>query len=213
MNLAYPKSDNTTDLAQKRIIVALDVANEREAIELVTKLRSHVGIFKIGLELLTAVGITMVQKISELGGKVFLDAKFKDIPNTVAGASRAVTRLGVEMFNVHTMGGIEMMNQSVKAAEEEASTLGAKRPLILGVTILTSIDQVVMNQQLGIPGDIESQVIRLAGLADKAGLDGVIASPNEIEAILKNVSRNLLIVTPGVRPKWAAADDQKRIMG
>lgn len=198
--------------AQQRIIIPLDVATEKEAIELVLQLRDYVGLFKIGLELINSVGINVVKKIAEVGGKVFYDGKFQDIPNTVAGASRGVTRLAVRMFNVHTMGGLEMMKAAVKASEEEASMLRIERPLILGVTMLTSIDQAIINQQLRIPGDIETQVVHLAKLAEQAGLDGVIASPHEIEAIRKNMSRPMLIVTPGVRPSWAIAQDQKRIM-
>ncbi|MBT9142329.1 MAG: Orotidine 5'-phosphate decarboxylase [Syntrophomonadaceae bacterium] len=201
-----------TKLAKERIILALDVATEKEAVELVLKLREYVGLFKIGLELLNSEGTSIVQKITDVGGKVFLDGKFNDIPNTVAGASRAVTRLGVRMFNVHTMGGLEMMKFATEAADEEASKLGIGGPLVLGVTVLTSIDQATLNQQLRVPGGIEAQVVHLATLADQAGLDGIIASPHEIEAVLRNVSRKMLIVTPGVRPSWAAAQDQKRIM-
>jgi len=200
------------EAAKQRIIVALDVATEKDAAELVIKLREYVGLFKIGLELLNSEGIGIVRTVTDLGGKVFLDGKFKDIPNTVAGASRAVTKLAVRMFNVHTMGGVEMMKSAIKAAEEESSRLGVERPLILGVTVLTSIDQATLNQQLRIPGDIETQVVHLATLADEAGLDGVIASPHEIEAIQRNTSSRMLIVTPGVRPVWAAAQDQKRVM-
>lgn len=201
-----------TNFANKRIIVALDVATESEAVELVTKLRDHVGLFKIGLELIYSVGISIIQKVINLGGEVFLDGKFKDIPNTVAGASRAVTGLGVKMFNVHTMGGFEMMKFAHQATKEEASRLNIKRPIILGVTILTSIDQTTMNQELRIPGVVETQVVHLAKLAEKTGLDGVIASPHEIEAILRSISKEMLIITPGVRPSWAASQDQKRIM-
>lgn len=201
-----------TTLAKERIIVALDVATESEAIKLVTELREHVGLFKIGLELLSSAGVDIVRKVIDLGGKVFLDGKFNDIPNTVAGASRAVTRLGVKMFNVHAMGGLEMMKLAVQAAKEEADRLDTERPLVLAVTILTSIDQRAMNEELRIAEDVETQVAHLSKLADKAGLDGVIASPHEIEAILRSVSREMLIVTPGIRPSWAAAQDQKRIM-
>lgn len=197
--------------AKERIIVALDVATEKEAVDLVIKLREHVGLFKVGLELLNSVGISIVRQIIDLGGQVFLDGKFKDIPNTVAGASRAVTRLGVKMFNVHAMGGLEMMKLALGAAKEEANRLGERQPLVLGVTILTSIDQKTMNQELRVLGDVETQVVHLAKLAEKAGLDGVIASPREIDAIRKNVSKQMLIITPGVRPKWATAQDQRRI--
>jgi len=175
-------------------------------------LKGFVGFFKVGLELLNSTSITIVQEIAKLGGKVFLDAKFHDIPNTVAGASRAVTRSGVSMFNVHTMGGMEMMKLAVKGAKEEASILGMECPLILGVTILTSIDQDILNQQMRITGGVEAQVVHLAELAEEAGLDGVIASPHEIEAIREHVSKQMLVITPGVRSTWAAAQDQKRIM-
>ena len=201
-----------SEIAKQRIIVALDVSSEKEALELVLSLREYVGLFKIGLELLTSEGVGIVQKVAELGGKVFYDGKFNDIPNTVAGASRGVTRLAVRMFNVHTMGGFEMMRLAFEAAKEEARKLHIERPLVLGVTILTSIDQATMNEQLQIPGDIESQVVHLTKLAEKAGLDGVIASPQEIVAIRSHASRQMLIVTPGVRPTWAAAQDQKRVM-
>ena len=201
-----------TSVARERIILPLDVATEEEALSLVLQLREYVGLFKIGLELLNSVGIGMVQKVRDLGAAVFLDGKFNDIPNTVAGASRAATRLAVKMFNVHTMGGTDMMRAALEAAESEASVRGSTRPLILGVTVLTSIDQETLTRELRIPGDIEAQVVHLARLADEAGLDGVIASPNEIEAIRKSVPREMLVVTPGVRPDWAGAQDQKRIM-
>jgi len=196
----------------QRIIVALDVATEKEAIELVRTLRDQVGFFKIGLELFTSIGTNIVRRITELGGKIFLDGKFNDIPNTIAGASRAATRLAVNMFNVHAMGGLEMMMAAVNACQEESTKLQIERPKVLGVTILTSIDKATMNKQLGILGDIETQVVHLAKLAENAGLDGVIASPQEIEAIRNNLSRPMLIITPGVRPHWAASQDQKRVM-
>ncbi len=200
------------DLARQKIIVALDVATENEALDLVIQLKDHVGLFKIGLELLNSVGVGIVKRIIELGGDVFYDGKFMDIPNTVAGASKAVSGLAVKMFNVHTMGGTEMMKAAVKACEDQASQLHVHRPLVLGVTILTSIDATTMNQQLRIPGEIVNQVTHLARLAEQSGLDGVIASPQEIEAIKNNMPRPMIIVTPGVRPTWANPGDQKRIM-
>ncbi len=197
--------------AKKRIIVPLDVSTEKEALELVDSLREHVGMFKIGLELLHSVGHSIVQKIISIGGSIFLDGKFMDIPNTVAGAAKAVTRLSVRMFNVHTLGGLEMMRSAVQATNEVATALKISRPLVLGVTILTSIDEESMREQLKIPGSLEAQVIHLATLAERAGLDGIIASGREIGAIRRSVSRQMLVVTPGVRPKWAAAQDQRRV--
>jgi orotidine-5'-phosphate decarboxylase len=199
--------------ARERIIVPLDVSTEKEAIELVLSLREHVGIFKIGLELLNSVGIDVVRKVVDLSGGVFFDGKFMDIPNTVAGASRAVARLGVRMLNVHAMGGVEMMRASAEASREEAQRHGITPPILLGVTVLTSIDQASLRDELKVPGSVEDHVVHLATMAAEAGLEGVIASPHEIEAISKKVSGNLLVVTPGVRPAWAAAtQDQKRVM-
>lgn len=207
----FLKAMEKLDSAKQRIIVALDVDTREEALKLVDGLREHVGMFKVGLELLSSEGTGIVREIINRGGKVFLDGKFKDIPNTVAGASRAVTRLGITMFNVHTMGGLEMMQAAAKAAHDESSKLRITRPLVLGVTILTSIDNAILNQQLHIPGSLETQVVHLASLAEKAGLDGIIASPLEVKAISDTVSSHLIIVTPGVRPTWASAGDQKRI--
>jgi orotidine-5'-phosphate decarboxylase len=196
---------------KERIIVPLDVSTADEAINLVLQLKEHVGLFKVGLELLNSAGINVVQSIKRLGGEVFLDGKFHDIPNTVTGASRAATRLGVKMFNVHTMGGMKMMESATKVAHEEAVSLGISPPIVLGVTVLTSIDQKTMNDELRVSGNVESQVVHLSKLAEKAGLDGVVASPQEITAIRK-ATPNMLIVTPGVRPAWAEIQDQKRIL-
>ena len=197
--------------AADRIIVALDVPSESKALELVMKLKGAVGLFKIGLELLNLAGFEVVRKITQLGAHVFLDCKFMDIPNTVAGASKGATRLGVKMFNVHTLGGVEMMAAAVQTAKQEAVSLGIEPPMVLGVTILTSIDQTTMNEQLGISGDIEAQVVHLARLAERAGLDGVIASAKEALAIRSSLSKSMVIVTPGIRPSWSVAQDQKRI--
>jgi orotidine-5'-phosphate decarboxylase len=196
----------------ERIIVPLDVPTAEEAIELVNRLRDHVGMFKIGFELLYHEGIEVVGKITGLGMRVFLDTKLLDIPNTVAGAARGITRLGVAMFNVHTTGGYDMMKAAVGAAHDEAQLKNIERPLVLGVTILTSIDQDCMNDELRVPGAVKEQVVHLAQLAEQAGLDGIIASPQEIEGLRERISERMLIVTPGIRPTWAAALDQKRIM-
>lgn len=197
---------------QDTIIVALDVPSESEAIDLARTLSEHIGFFKVGIELIYSAGFEILNKLSNMGLRLFLDVKFNDIPNTVAGAVRAVTRMDISIFNVHTLGGLDMMKAAMEATVEEASALGKKRPLVLGVTVLTSLGQEAMNQQLRIPGSVQEQVVHLASLAHEAGLDGVVASPNEIEAIRQNVSNNMMIVTPGVRPLWASAQDQKRVM-
>ncbi len=195
----------------KRLIVALDVPSEVEALRLAEELKDEVAFMKVGLELLSSVGPSIVQKLHDLGCRVFYDGKFKDIPNTVVGASRAVARLGVGMFNVHAMGGVAMMQAAVKAAEQGTAEIGGPRPLVLAVTILTSIDQSTLNEEMRVPGDLMEQVIHLARLAQSSGLDGVVASPKEVSAIRKALPESFVIVTPGVRPAWAAADDQRRI--
>ena len=214
--------------AKDRIIVALDVDSLDKALALVKMLHPYVGRFKIGLELLTSEGsIQVVRAIKEAGGKIFYDGKFKDIPNTVAGAARAVTRLGVEMFNVHCLGGPEMMTKAREAAEDEAKLKGTVRPLILGVTLLTSLDyndlvEMGLAPKLNIADTeelkqtqtdfIKKLVQNLAYLAQESGLDGVIASPQEIQAIRDYCQPVFIVVTPGVRPLWAATGDQKRVM-
>ena len=215
--------------AKERIIVALDVPSLDEALKLVEQLHPYVGYFKVGLELLTSEGAPkVVQAIKETGGRIFYDGKFKDIPNTVAGASRAATKLGVDIFNVHCLGGSAMMREARKAAEETATAMGRSRPLVLGVTILTSLnydDLVVLGfyNELNIAdpqelADIKRQRVeylvahKLAWLAQESGLDGVIASPQEIQAIRKYCQPEFQVVTPGVRPLWAATGDQKRVM-
>lgn len=195
-----------------KIIVALDVSTEQDALSLVDVLQGHIGFFKVGLELIHSVGSGIVHKIAARGGRVFLDCKLHDIPNTVAGASRAVARLGVGMFNVHATGGVDMMRAAAQAASEEAAKAGLPVPIVLAVTVLTSLDQRTMNEELRIAGRVEDHVAHLARLAATAGLDGVVASPQEIGAIRSAVPGIKAIVTPGVRPAWAAAQDQKRVL-
>lgn len=195
----------------KRLIVALDVSSEAEALRLAEELKDEAAFMKVGLELLSSAGPSIVKKLHELGCRVFYDGKFKDIPNTVAGASRAVARLGVGMFNVHAMGGVAMMQAAVKAAKQGTAEIKGKRPLVLAVTILTSIDQTILNKELRVTGDVMSQVVHLAQLAQSSGLDGVVASPKEVTEIRKRLPESFLVVTPGVRPTWAATDDQRRI--
>jgi len=215
--------------ARDRIIVALDVDSLDKALSLVKELHPYVGYFKVGLELLTSEGAPkVVRAIKEAGGKVFYDGKFKDIPNTIAGASRAVTRLGVDMFNVHCLGGRAMMKAALQAAEEVSKTQGILRPTLLGVTILTSLNyddlvELGIFDELNIADPEELAKIKrerleslvahnLAWLAQECGLDGVIASPQEIQAIRDYCQPEFQIVTPGVRPIWAAVGDQKRVM-
>jgi orotidine-5'-phosphate decarboxylase len=199
--------------AKDKIILALDVSSEGEAVALVRELGDCVGAFKIGLELFASTGPRIIESVKNAGAeKIFLDGKFHDIPNTVAGAARAAVRMGVWMFNVHAGGGSAMMRAAAEASAEEADHLGVEAPLILGVTVLTSISGEMLREELSVPMPLERQVTHLAQLARDAGLAGVVASPHEIKLVKAACGSGFLVVTPGVRPTWAAANDQKRIM-
>lgn len=196
---------------RNRIIVALDVETRAGAVEIARELNGRVGAFKIGLQLFTSAGPGVVREIADLGNKVFLDLKFHDIPNTVAKASVEAARLGVWMFNIHTLGGGEMMRGTIQEVGEACERDNLAQPLIIGVTMLTSADAETMGE-IGLRGDVEDQVVRLARLAADCGLDGVVASPREVVAIKKKLGKpNFLTVTPGIRPDFATSDDQKRV--
>ena len=195
--------------AKDRIIVALDVEDMYEALRLVELLHADVGAFKIGKQLFTARGPEAVRRIHKLGGRVFLDLKFHDIPTTVARASVEAARHGVFMFNMHALGGLAMMQEAVKAVR---ALPGAElRPLMIAVTVLTSMGPDDL-KPLGITLPIDELVPRLALLAKEAGMDGVVASPLEIGLIKKACGPDFLVVTPGIRPRGADANDQKRAM-
>jgi len=198
--------------AKERLVLALDVDDFKKAEELVGKLSDYVGVFKIGNQLFTAEGTEVVNMINEREGKVFLDLKFHDIPNTVARAAEVATKLGVYIFDVHTSGGYEMMKASAEASKKISLALGLRKPLILGVTLLTSINQEILEKDLGIKRRLEEQVVHLAKLAKEAGLDGVVASSREIKEIRKACGEDFVILTPGIRPAGKSSDDQKRIM-
>jgi orotidine-5'-phosphate decarboxylase len=197
------------DLA-KKIIVALDVATKEAALELTGQL-PETQVFKVGLELFTAEGPQLFDRLRNQNKKVFLDLKLHDIPNTVAGAVRTGTRHGAHMMTLHTAGGKEMMERAADAAAEEAAKLGTEKPLLVGVTVLTSLKAEHL-QTIGIEADTNRQVLRLARLAQEAGLDGVVCSPQEIELVKNACGQGLLVIAPGIRPVWAAAQDQKRIL-
>jgi orotidine-5'-phosphate decarboxylase len=199
-----------TDTPKDRIIIALDVKDRDEAAKVVSGLKDA-RTFKVGLELFTAEGPALFKKLKVLRKDIFLDLKLHDIPNTVAGAARSAVRHGVQMMTIHTSGGKEMMARAVAAARETAETEKLARPLLLGVTVLTSLKAAELDE-VGMNPDVAAQVLRLAGLAKAAGMDGVVCSPQEIEIVRQEFGRELLIVTPGIRPAWAAAQDQKRIM-
>ena len=198
---------------QNKLIIALDVETAGEARELFARLGAQAGMFKIGSQLFTAAGPDFVREIVAQGARVFLDLKFHDIPNTVAAAAREAVRLGVSIFNVHAAGGSEMMRRAAEATSDMAEREGLQRPKLIAVTVLTSANAGVLAETGIVAGDVESQVKRLAKLADACGMDGVVASPHEIAQVHAVVAReDFLIVTPGVRPADASHDDQKRVM-
>jgi orotidine-5'-phosphate decarboxylase len=198
-------------MARNRLIVALDVKTADEAQRLVKMLHGIAGMFKIGSQLFTATGPSFVREIVSSGERVFLDLKFHDIPNTVAAAGVEATRLGVSIFNVHAAGGSEMMRRTAGAVAESAHAEGLTRPLIIGVTVLTSADQMTL-AEVGWSATPEHMVGRLSSLAEASGLDGVVASPREVGIVRSVVTKtNFIVVTPGVRPEGAALDDQSRV--
>lgn len=200
-------------MSKEKIILPLDVNTAEKAVELVRILNNNIGAFKVGLELVNSAGFGIFEQIKQAGaGKIFYDCKFHDIPNTVAGASRGAVRLGVWMFNVHCTGGFAMMKAAKDAAREESEKLGVPCPIVIGVTVLTSIDQAILNDEIHVPGTVADEVVHLAKLAKEAGLDGVVSSPHEIEIIRAACGPDFLIVTPGVRPAGADIGDQKRVM-
>ena len=201
-----------TPSTTNRLIVALDVETAREALNLFNTLKTVAGMFKVGSQLFTSEGPGVVREIIGAGGRVFLDLKFHDIPNTVAAAGVEATRLGVSIFNVHACGGQEMMRRTAEAVSETALREGIPRPHVIGVTVLTSSDETTL-AEAGFSSGAEEQVKRLARLTSASGLDGVVASPHEVRLVREAVGQpGFLIVTPGVRPKGTALDDQRRVM-
>jgi orotidine-5'-phosphate decarboxylase len=199
-------------VSKDRLIVALDVETADEARNHIAELQEYAGAFKIGLQLFTAAGAAFVREVVESEVKLFLDVKFHDIPATVAKAAVEVARLGVWMFNIHALGGSDMMKKTVEIFREVCDKEKLNQPKIIAVTVLTSSDQNTLSE-IGIDKEINSQVLNLARLTAKCGLDGVVASANETAEIRANIeNRDFLIVTPGIRPSFATKDDQKRVM-
>ena len=193
------------------IICALDTTDVAHALELTKNIGKNIGGIKLGLEFFVANGAEGVRKLADAGLPVFLDLKFHDIPNTVAGAVRAATELNVAMLTIHTGGGRDMMKAAKEAAQETADKLGITPPLILGVTVLTSMGKDDLND-LGLLSSIYDQVFKLTQLADDAGLDGVVCSPKEITSLRRGFGEDLTLVVPGIRPAGSDVGDQKRVM-
>ncbi|MCK9418547.1 MAG: orotidine-5'-phosphate decarboxylase [Nitrospirae bacterium] len=198
--------------AAERLVIALDIESDTEALRIVSELKDSVGVFKVGLQLFTAYGPDIVRRITGMGGRVFLDLKYHDIPNTVAKASAEAVKLGVSIFNVHSLGGLEMMKAAAESAKETAEKLNLPVPAVLAVTILTSMDEKSMRKEIKITRSLQREVTHLARLAQRAGMHGVVASPQEIKTLRRAVRGEFIILTPGVRPAWADKDDQKRVM-
>jgi orotidine-5'-phosphate decarboxylase len=196
---------------QNPIIAALDVPTVQQALELAQQLAPVVGAFKIGKELFTSAGPDIVRRVRDTGASVFIDLKFHDIPNTVAKAVAAAVRLDVQMLTIHASGGSEMMRAAEQAAQQTAAQLGRPAPLVLGVTVLTSQDSNTL-AELGGETDVAKQVERLALLAAKSCLRGLVCSPLEIVALRRILPPQMQLVTPGIRTGAEKADDQKRTL-
>ena len=200
---------------QHKTLVALDVDTADAALALARQLQGHVAGYKVGLELINAAGFGLLDELKAQAGadvKIFYDCKFHDIPNTVAGASRAAARRGIWMFNVHASGGSAMLRAAVSGAEEGAAQAGVAKPLVIAVSVLTSLSADALRDELGVSRTLPEQVVALARLAQDAGCDGLVASPQEIGAIREACGPDFLLVIPGVRPAGAALGDQKRVM-
>jgi orotidine-5'-phosphate decarboxylase len=197
---------------QDRLFVALDVDDIKSAEFLMNRMQGLVHQYKLGSQLLTAAGPEAVMHVRRRGFGVFVDMKYHDIPNTVGAAVSAACRIGATIVNVHAGGGLEMMQAAAQAAAEVAKKLRQPRPKVLGVTVLTSLNQRMLEEELGIRRKIAAHVVKLARLAQSAGLDGVVASPREIAPIRKACGKDFIILTPGIRPAGADAGDQKRFM-
>ena len=207
--------NNQSNNNQSKILVALDVDTAEKAVELARQLSGQVAGYKVGLELINSAGFGLLDALRETVGaeaKIFYDCKFLDIPNTVLGASKAAAKRGVWMFNIHASGGSAMLKAAVAGAEAGAMEAGVPKPLVIAVSVLTSVSAEVLRDEMGVSRPLTEQVVALARLAQDSGCDGLVASPHEIAAIRAACGPDFLLVIPGVRPIGAAIGDQKRVM-
>lgn len=200
--------------ARDKLIIALDYPRAEEAYAMVRQVGELVNFFKVGMQLYYAEGPAIVQNLKKMGVKIFLDLKLHDIPNTVAGAAEVAVHQGVDMFNLHLGGGrrmVEITLERIKEARKELR-VASPPPIILGVTVLTSLNETMLKEELGVDRSMEEQVLFLAQMGQAAGLDGVVASPKELALLRRSLDRDFLIVTPGIRPCWAAVGEQERVL-
>lgn len=198
-----------------KTLVPLDVDTAEKALALARMLAGEVAGYKVGLELINAAGFGLLEELKAQAGadaKIFYDCKFHDIPNTVLGASKAAARRGVWMLNIHASGGSAMMAAAVQGATEGADAAGVPKPLVIAVSVLTSISAEILRDELGVSRPVTEQVVHLARLAQDSGCDGLVASPHEIKAVQDACGPDFVLVIPGVRPVGAALGDQKRVM-
>ena len=193
------------------LIVALDFDECQKALKLVDDVRENVKHFKVGLELFSRCGIEIVREIRRRNCNVFLDLKYLDIPNTVKSAARVAVEAGVWMYNVHALGGYEFLREIAEFNREYSENVGIRRPLLVAVTVLTSMNDEDL-RSIGIESSVEETVLRLAELSKRAGLDGVVCSAKEVKLIKENLGKDFITVTPGIRPSWAQRNDQKRVV-
>ena len=198
--------------AKDKLILALDVNDPGYALDLVDRFSEWVNTFKVGLELFVSSGPEVIRNIHDRSKKVFLDLKLHDIPNTVSKTAQVIAEMQVDMFNIHASGGMEMMKRTRESVVELCLKKNLKKPKIIAVTVLTSISPEEFKKEMGFQHSIKTHVKHLASMAYKAGLDGVVASGQEIEAVRNVTDRSFIIITPGIRPSWAPPDDQRRTM-
>jgi len=196
--------------ARERLILAVDTSSKDEACHYLKELHNDIGMFKIGLQLFMRYGPEILKVFQSSGAKIFLDCKYLDIPNTVARACEEATAHGVQMFTIHACGGRPMLQAASQAVSQKAQQLGIAEPTILAVTVLTSISQQVLNDDIGVPGKLEEHVLKLATQVKESGVKGLVASPEEVKLLRAQLDHEMVIVTPGVRPEWADANDQSR---
>lgn len=206
MTIQRPKT------SKDRIVLALDVDTLEEVEEIVKELKDYVGFFKVGLQLITSSGFDSIDIIKNNGGKVFLDSKFHDIPNTVAKASVNLLRKGVDFFNLHIQGGSKMISSTVKLTREFAKRNNIEQPTILGVTLLSSFGQKTLTEELNVNLNIDEYVANLTKIAINSGINGVVASSIEAKEIRKTLNDDFIIMCPAVRPTWSCVNDQIRVL-